>query len=205
MKQDKINWEEVKSKIQKAQSSFEKNSNLSEDRVKAIYQKRAEQLLKRSSLRKISNKRDILCFVVGSETYGIEIEAVAEILPMKDVVQVPGSAKEFLGVVQVRGEVKAILKLDVLLGLPEISANFRGFLVLLRHPKLALGMRVESLGSVISLDELEWALAEKSIPANASPYVKGVCLHKFCLLNLERIFENHILWDKDQETRGVIK
>ena len=59
-----------------------------------------------------------LTFQVAEEEYGIEINAVREIIGTLPITPVPGSPPEMMGVVNLRGKVIPVVSMRVRFGMP---------------------------------------------------------------------------------------
>jgi len=115
--------------------------------IDGVYLRRARQLAQRQTPRTASSTMAVLVFNVGAERYGIELSALAEVFPYRGCTAVPGGPAALLGVMNVRGEIRAVADLSRILGLPEGAVD-RGYVVMLRQPECAMGLRIESIDDV---------------------------------------------------------
>jgi purine-binding chemotaxis protein CheW len=87
----------------------------------------------------------VLACAVGGETYGLALDAVAEVVSARPVVMVPGAVPPVLGAIGLAGRIWTVLDLRAALGLAapagqEIGA---GHLLRLRHAQRRLVLRVD--------------------------------------------------------------
>jgi len=60
-------------------------------------------------------KELFLCFAIGKELYGIQIDYVQEIIPVYPITRVPNSPPEILGIISIRGQVLPVLDIGIFL------------------------------------------------------------------------------------------
>src|SRR5690554_2956343 len=83
---------------------------------------------------------DVLRFQVGSETYAVTAETVAQVVSLKACVALPYLPAHIQGIVSVQGRVVSVLDLRVLFGLPIGTLPERNFLIVLRDEQMEFGL-----------------------------------------------------------------
>jgi purine-binding chemotaxis protein CheW len=97
--------------------------------------------------------RELLCFRAGCQEYGLPLRGIQEIRCHQNALPIPGQDTAVLGVLDLRGEVIALLDLRRLLGLPPASAQdaaLRAVIVLV-HEERRLGLVVDEVLDVLSV------------------------------------------------------
>jgi purine-binding chemotaxis protein CheW len=152
MKTASIGWEEVRRRLQTSEDSLREALSESPERIKTVFHQRAVLLAKAQAADKSASRGiPALIFRLAEERYAIALKELAEVLPFQGCTQVPGASPEFLGVINVRGELRPVIDLArVLSGSP--STDFGAVLILRRHGALKVD-DVEDLREIRS-DEL---------------------------------------------------
>src|SRR5262245_40897225 len=79
--------------------------------LEAVYRRRAAQLARRQGELSAKKTFPALVFGLGSERYAIELSELAEVLPYRTATPVPGVSPSLLGVINLRGAIRAIADL----------------------------------------------------------------------------------------------
>ena len=153
MSQTTIRWEEVRRRIQISQDSLGEALSESPERINSVFRQRAAQLAKAHAAHKPTAKGiPSLVFRLGQERYAIALKELAEVLAYQGCTPVPGMSQPFLGVINVRGELRPVIDLArVLSGDPSIDS---GAVLILRRQAALKVDAIEDLREIRS-DELE--------------------------------------------------
>ena len=105
---------------------------------------------------------------LGSEQYGIDIQYVDNIVRMQRVTRVPKAQHYFKGVINIRGEIIPVMSLRLKFGLePDEFKNATRILIIKIEPQAAIGMIVDEVKEVITLDEERFLQLKERIKAEA--------------------------------------
>ena len=151
-------------------------------RIEAIYRQRAVQLANRQvDLSPASVGLPVLVFRLAQEQYAIELKELAEVIPFAHCTPVPGASTQFLGVINVRGELRAVLDLCRLFGLSESTAKDSGFALVLRSQGHDIALKVDQI------EELREIRPEMlTLPAQGK-YSKGFTSGALTLLSVDAV------------------
>ena len=182
MKRAGIDWDLVRSRLRSSESALEEALAESPERIVAAYRQRAQRLASaQGEPGPVSASLPALVFRLARERYAIELAEVSEALPFARCTRPPGSPPQFRGVINLRGELRAVLDLATLLTLTENGDRDSGFVLMLRRPGREVGLKVDSI------EELrEIRPEELSVPTQRS-YVKGIASGAVMLLNVEAV------------------
>jgi purine-binding chemotaxis protein CheW len=114
----------------------------------------------------VSPGMSTVIFWLGEERYAIDLKDLAEVLPCTDCTPVPGTPARFLGVVNVHGQLRSVLDLSVVLGVPRRDGNGSGFVLMLSHRCQGIGLRVDGV------EDLREIRLEGMPPANQGKFVE---------------------------------
>jgi purine-binding chemotaxis protein CheW len=154
--------------------------------AREILRQRAERLA-----RPLATSRDdaleVVTFVLGGETYGVESQHVLEVFRPASVTPLPGASAPVTGLVAWRGHLLTLLDLRVALGLSPASLDDLGWVVVLGSRRAALGVPAGRVPEVRRVP-----LADVGEPAEGQQhrsYVRGVTRDAVLLLDGPRLLE----------------
>ena len=189
-----INWEEVKNRLVESQLRLEQSGSADPQRLEAVYRQRASQLAnRRLALRTAAPTRPVLAFFLGAERYGLELIDLAEVLPFGRCTPLPGAQRELLGVINLQGEVRSVLDLSRLLGLPDTNVSTGGYILMLRQQSLQIGLRVDRVEGIQHIVLAELALAGEQGPDSPACFLRGLTPDRLRILSTEAIVRHSFL------------
>lgn len=98
--------------------------------------------------------RQLVVFRLAAGTYGIELDAVREIIPYRGATRLPGAPPHVAGLVNVRGAIVTVIDLGALLeGSP--SARERSSVMLVEHGAKVVGTAVDEVLDVRRVVDVE--------------------------------------------------
>jgi len=92
-----------------------------------------------------------LLFRVGGATYGCDIDAAQEIIPLRPMTRVPGAPAYVRGLINMRGTIVTVLDLGIRLD-PTSAPITDGSIVMLRYKDRLVGVVVEEVVDMRSLE-----------------------------------------------------
>lgn len=116
---------------------------------------------------------ELLAFGLGTETYGIDIGEVAEILLPRPVTPLPRAPAFVQGLVSLRGTVLPVLDLARRLGLPGAEPTRTSRIVVLKDGDEHMGFWVDRVTGVIRFSPGEIEPTGLGLPVDAR-YLKGI-------------------------------
>ncbi len=96
-------------------------------------------------------RAELLTFELGDEVYGIDIQAVVEILTPRPITPLPRAPSFVAGVAGLRGAVIPVLDMAARLGVGEGAPGRGMHIVVLRDEDEAMGFRVDRVRGVVRL------------------------------------------------------
>jgi len=121
------------------------------ERARRIIGERTAALAARSDTASAAPDRLVLACAVGREIHAIPLEAVAEVLPPRRIVPVPGAASPILGAIGLRGRLCSVIDLGAALGIGAAAGAEAdaGHLLLLRGAQ-RIALRVDRAIGVVA-------------------------------------------------------
>lgn len=143
-----------------------------------------------------------LTFLLKSETYGVQVKKVREVIEYERVYPVPGVPPLIRGVINLRGEVVPVIDLsERFFGYTNDVTRFTGIAVIELQDDIEvfrIGIVIDRVQSVIDIGELEIEPSPEFGTKIDPEYIAGVAKigGKFIiLLNIDRVLEVNELAD----------
>ena len=101
--------------------------------------------------------RKFLTFLLGSESYGIEVLSIREIIRMQQITPVPKMPEHVRGVINLRGKVIPVIDLRIKLDLPKAEATDKTCVIVLdikseSNESALLGIVVDAVEEVLNIE-----------------------------------------------------
>jgi purine-binding chemotaxis protein CheW len=138
--------------------------------------------------------RQVLTFVLGTQTYGVDILRVQEIRGFSAVTKIPQAPAHVLGVLNLRGSIVPIVDLRMRLSLER--AEFTPVTVIIVLSVLAgsnrrdFGVVVDGVSDVVDVNETEMRAAPELGSRGATSYIRGLVTMQermVVLLDIDRL------------------
>lgn len=97
-----------------------------------------------------NSSEQYVTFLIGDETYGIEVLRVKEIVGMTTITSVPNAAHYMKGVINLRGIVVPIIDLRLKFNIKEREYDAFTVILIIEHRSSLVGVIVDSVSDVIS-------------------------------------------------------
>jgi purine-binding chemotaxis protein CheW len=127
---------------------------------------------------------EVLAFRLGTEEFGIDIHAVRELRGYSAVTRLANAPDYLKGVVNLRGLIVPIVDLRLKLGIGEASYTEFTVVIVLAIGSQQVGVVVDSVSDVISLDPAQIKPAPPSGPNFRHDYLTGIATVDQRLLQL---------------------
>jgi purine-binding chemotaxis protein CheW len=111
-----------------------------------------------------------IVFALHDAECALPAEAVQGVERLTDVTPVPNTISWVLGVVQLRGSIFSVVDLRGFLGLPSAPLTPRSRLLLVTAREMAIGLLVDGVTEMRSLDDAATPTYDFPPPAWAAPY-----------------------------------
>jgi purine-binding chemotaxis protein CheW len=181
MSRARIDWGEVHGRLRRSEALLEEALTPVPQRVEEILERRAAQLGSRPVGHGLAaSAMRVMVLRLGEERYGIATKDLAEVVPFTGCTPVPGSLPQFLGVIQLRGELRTVASLCKLIGVEESGDPVSSVVVLLRPGGGQIGLRVDGVEDLLEIRP------EVLLPAAEGKYLKGL-IGKLMLLDAEAV------------------
>jgi purine-binding chemotaxis protein CheW len=138
--------------------------------------------------------REVLAIAVGGEEYGIDIGCVQEIRGYEAVTRIANAPEFIKGVINLRGVIVPIVDLRLMLGVAEPRYDALTVVVVLNIGSRTLGMVVDGVSDVITLEPGQVKPAPAATSALDIDYVTGLGTldqRMLILVDIARLMTTH--------------
>jgi purine-binding chemotaxis protein CheW len=130
---------------------------------------------------------NVISFSLAGENYGIESEFVDEVFQLKEFAPLPGVPSHILGVVNVRGQILAVIDLKVFFNLPFKGIGELDKVIILRNAQMEFGILADVVYGTQSIDIEEIMAVPQTVAGIGGSYTKGVTKEHLIILNGEAL------------------
>jgi purine-binding chemotaxis protein CheW len=94
-----------------------------------------------------------LIFLLGNETYGIEIKFVTEIIGIQPIIAVPEVPVYVKGIINLRGRIIPVIDVRLKFGKEPVDYNDRTCIVVIEILDISIGIIVDNVAEVLSIPD----------------------------------------------------
>ena len=128
--------------------------------------------------------RQLVTFRVGETTYGLDIDAISEILPLLPVTKIGGAPRGILGMVELRKRVVPVFDLHWKFGIPRPEGERGARLILVEVAEGPVGLLVDEVHEVLTIPREAYQPVHTPGDTDALAYLCGAA----------RIETGFVLW-----------
>lgn len=172
------------------------------DRLQALLDARTEALARRGADRvdAVAMRAFLVC-TCGAERYGLPLDGVAQVRPVRRWTVIPGAPAALLGIVALSGRIVSVLGLAEALGRPGADIPESGHLVVLRGGSAPVALAVDRVVGMIEVpDDADRqgagsAASESGIAGLGEPPVSGYAdaeAANFAIVDLPRLLRRYL-------------
>jgi purine-binding chemotaxis protein CheW len=146
-----------------------------------------------------ANSQQVLTFVLGSETYGVDILRVQEIRGWSSVTKIPHAPPHVLGVLNLRGSIVPIVDMRMQFNLERAEYTAVTVIIVLsvqsRNGKRDFGIVVDGVSDVVDVDDTLVKAAPDLGSREATEHIRGlmpVADRMVVLLDIDRLISGQL-------------
>lgn len=136
----------------------------------------------------------LVIFALGADWFAVHGERIREILAGGDVFFVPGSPPSMEGVINVRGDIESVIRLNDVLHLPESTQSAHSSILLGCTRQMTSGIRVDRVVDVVEVSLSQIQPPPSTLPEGLRTQVMGVLPFQnmpVAVLDLDNIFSTY--------------
>ncbi len=129
-------------------------------------------------------------FLLAPEKYAIEEKYVSEVLLLKDITSIPGTAAFVMGVINLRGRIVSIINLKILFNLKERGLTELNKVIILKNECMEFGIVTDSItGNKILVNDT-LSPPPLNLDSTGFEYITGVTPEGLILLNAAQLLSS---------------
>lgn len=183
-----INWTAIHRRLAVGQQQLAGLSEFSDERLQALLRERACKLAERRSSSPAHQTFQAMVVRAGPERYALELTKLAGVLPFGQCAPLAGGPGELLGLINAHGEIWAAFEFQRLLGAKADVPPTSGYVVLLRHGRRRVGLRVDEVDRVRTLTLRDLRQSDDKTSRNPIEVVKAVTSDAVILVDLANLW-----------------
>lgn len=162
---------------------------LSADQVRAILSERAARLALVYAPTATAGQEhlQLIAFTRGGHRYGIELVHLSEIRPIVRCTPVPGVPDYYVGVIQVRGEIIAVLDIPILFGREPAKAEGEQFAIVITAGDVTAGLLADSVDDVHDVLPSQIHPPLATFSDRRERYIRGLSEHGISVLDVGKL------------------
>ncbi|MCP4153312.1 MAG: purine-binding chemotaxis protein CheW [bacterium] len=151
---------------------------------------------KENKEKQIAQTVSYLCFFLGDQEYGIALNDTLEVLEPKTITPVPHTPPFLEGVINLRGNILAIIDIKILMGIQPACLSQKTKILIARKNNKTFGIIVDGIAAIRKLDEKNSGEIPLTLTALGKQFFRGLVQsdqHPLILLDLAKILDDSIL------------
>ena len=152
-----------------------------------------EVAAERNSVEHLAHSQEHLTFVLGDESYGIEILKVQEIRGYDAVTKIANTPDFIKGVVNLRGLIVPIVDLRIKFGLGKVEYDEFTVVIILNLRGRVIGIVVDGVSDVMNLQENQVRAVPDIVASIDTKYITGLATvdeKMFILVDIEQLMNS---------------
>ena len=121
-----------------------------------------------------TQKNKYLTFVLGNESYGIEIRHVTEIIGVQPITSIPEVPEYVKGIVNLRGKIIPVIDVRLKFRKQPVDYDDRTCIVVVDIQDTTVGLIVDQVTEVLSISEEQIDLPPDAKTGFNNRYIKGI-------------------------------
>jgi purine-binding chemotaxis protein CheW len=184
----RVDWVAIHRRLEAASALLEQGAAPSAEARARVLKARARVLAREPEVTAAAHDQiAVVEFLLAHETYALESALVREVYPLRDLTSLPGTPEFVVGIVNVRGQIVAIIDLRRLFDLPTRGLTDLNKVIVLHNQDRELGLLADAVLGVrrISLQDIQAPLP--TLTGIHAEYLRGVTRDRTVILDGVRI------------------
>jgi purine-binding chemotaxis protein CheW len=201
-KREALDWAQTRKRLARALAATEESWRLTPERKRTILEERA-RLLARPTAEPAAPGAvlEVVVFTLGNEEYALETRHVREVVRLADCTPLPGAPPFLLGVINLRGDILAVLDLRSFFGVAGQPPAEGARVLVLGAERAEFGMLADAAREVRVVRADEVLEPPGATAGAAREYVRGVTREALVVLDGAVLLQDRRLFiDQDENT-----
>jgi purine-binding chemotaxis protein CheW len=198
-----LDWKRARARLERALAATEESWRLTPARARAILEERARKEAQSPAAPAAAGAvLEAVVFSLGNEKYALETRFVREVVRLGDYTPLPGSPSFLLGVLNLRGEILAVMDLRSFFGIAEQAQTDFSRVLVLGTERAEFGLLADAAQEVCRLRQDEVLEPPGSVVGAGREYVRGVTREALVFLDGAVLLHDRRLFIDQDEGAG---
>lgn len=121
-----------------------------------------------------TQKNRFLTFLLGKESYGIDIKYVIEIIGIQAITQIPELPEYVRGIINLRGKIIPVMDVRLKFKKEPKEYNDRTCVIVVDINNISIGLIVDSVAEVITIAEVDMVEPPQMYKGFSNRYIKSI-------------------------------
>jgi purine-binding chemotaxis protein CheW len=198
-----IAWQQVRKRLARALTATEESLELSPERARAVMEERARALARVPAEARAAEVLQLAVFTLANERYGIETRFVREVVRLTDYTPVPGAPEFLVGVINLRGEILAVIDLRKFLGVAPRGVTDLSRVVVLGGERAEFGVLADTADEVLALRTDEVHEPPGTVTGIGREYLHGITAAALIVLDGSVLLQDGRLFIDQADEMGA--
>jgi purine-binding chemotaxis protein CheW len=188
---DKLRWEVVHERLEKARQALETSRNPSARQTRAILRERARALARKPAEHEPGGEQlEVVTFMLANERYALESAVVDEVVPLRQFTPIPFTPPFVLGVISLHSQIVSVLDLREFFGLPRRGLGDLNKVLIVKSEEMVFGVLADSVTGtrVLPRDSLQESV--HTITDARESYLMGITPDRLIVLDGSRLLSD---------------
>ena len=159
--------------------------------IRILLKERARAIAREPQSEKDSTEViDVITFLLGGESYGIESSYVREVHPLKNYTILPGVPSFIAGIINVRGQILAVVNIKKFFNLPGILPGEFNSVIILENESMEFGILADLVEGTQSVKVEDIHSVPLTVTGIGVDYLMGVTGKNLIILNAKNILSD---------------
>ena len=196
-----IDWEAIHSRLAVAAATISGGLDHGPEEARRVLEARARAAARPPGKPDDAERLDVLAFSLAGETYGVETRHVREVCQLKDLTAVPCTPPFVAGVMNLRGQILAIVDLRTFFDLPAKGLTDLNRVIVLKGGDNELGLLADSVDGLRSVTASGLQEGLPTLTGIRERFLKGVTGQMLAVLDGGQLLADAGLKVNEQVTR----
>jgi purine-binding chemotaxis protein CheW len=161
--------------------------------TREVLRARAKRLAQEVETTPVDRGLEVLEFALAYESYAFETAYVREVCPLNDLTPVPCTPPHFCGIINLRGQILAVLDIKRLFGLPENRLVDHHHVIVLHQGQEDVGILADAVYGVRAVPLRDIQRALPTLTGIHAEYLRGVTSQRLVILDAARLMADQKL------------
>jgi len=164
--------------------------DLTDEQALALMEERARKLARVEQREQVIEDLEVATFALANERYAVESKHIREIAPFTGLTRVPGAPDFVAGVVNLHGQIVAIIDIRRLSGLPHGKPDSDSKVIVLGHERTEFAIIADSVDRIERFNRSELLEPPDGVSGIGREHMLGVTLEALIVLDGEALMND---------------